>query len=421
MRIEYSTAAICQVALYCISKSGIALRERSRAPRLRAWAASVLLLPLLPACENFTPQPVNFGQEDIITVGDLHTIEIDGRVVSSLPANAQPVDSATVALGKVLFWDPILSGDRDVACATCHLPDKAYTDGLVQSIGVGGVGVGVDRVAGAIGTVKRNSQGLINTRWNGINELGVFDDLEAPMFWDNRLQSLELQALEPIRDHKEMRGDRFARDEIGAEVIRRLRAIDDYRILFEQAFGTTEITLSKLGQAIAAFEKTLIANNSAFDRWMRGDQAAMTETQLSALREFVVSGCADCHSGPMFSDFQLHVLGVADAPGLPEPDSGDGAFAFRTPTLRQLQFTAPYFHNGRFTRLIDAVEFYDDRTRSENPQVADSALDPELRDLAEMDDGRAEFIVRFLETLNDEGFDQVIPLSVPSGLPPGGL
>jgi len=96
-----------------------------------------------------------------------------------------------------------------------------------------------------------------------------------------------------------------------------------------------------LVDALAGFQSTIIANNALFDRWMRGDGEAMSERQVSGMQEFVIAGCAECHSGPLFSDFELHVLGTPEAEGLAVPDTGDGTFAFQTPMLRQLEFTAP--------------------------------------------------------------------------------
>ncbi len=380
-----------------------------------------LLTLLLSGCENFTPAPVNFSQQDIVEIGDVHTLEIDGQVLSSLPKTEIPVNTDRVALGRLLFWDPILSGDKDVACATCHLPEHAYTDGLVQSVGVGGSGRGIDRQAGHTGFVRRNSQGLTNTGWNGIDEVGLFNPETAPMFWDSRVNSLALQALEPIRDLQEMRGEQFTREQIDQEIETRLNNIEAYRNLFATSFGNGAVTLEHAGIAMAEFQKTLSANNAPYDRWMRGEADAMTAGQVSAMQEFVIAGCADCHSGPMFSDFELHVLGAAEHGVRDEPDSGDGNFAFRTPTLRQLDFTAPYFHNGQFATLSSAINFYDERRSSANPNVASSALDADLLDIPEMDEGRGAFIQNFLDALNDSNFDRTIPQSVPSGLQPGGL
>lgn len=392
----------------------------------RLW---YVLLPLLIGCSDFNPAPVEFDQADIIQVGDLHTLEIQDRIVASLPATAPSIDTKQAELGRLLFWDPLLSGDQDVACGTCHLPSLAYTDAQPQAIGVGGVGRGSERVAGHTGVVRRNTQTLVNTVWNGIDELGVFDPAVAPMFWDNRAAGFAEQAVEPIESREEMRGDSFTEAQILSEIESRLAANSEYTMLFIDAFagapssGDTAgaVTITRVAIALAAFQSTLIANNSRFDQWMRGDTSAMTQRELSGLQEFVLAGCADCHSGPMFSDFETHVLGVREGGQLTEPDSGDGSFAFRTPTLRQLEFTAPYFHAGQFSTLSRAIDFYNEPRRSENPNVPTSALDPELLHVPEMEDGRGALITDFLMTLSDPAFDQQIPNEVPSGLPPGGF
>lgn len=388
--------------------------------RPRWYVAAVSLALLMAGCDDFDAAPVNFSQDDIVPVGEVHTLELRDRVLASLPASAPEVNPLQAELGRLLFWDPILSGDRDVACATCHLPEHGYADGQHQAIGVGGTGRGPDRQVGHTGRVARNSQTVLNTAWNGINELGVFDPATAPMFWDNRIASLKEQAVVPIESREEMRGDAVSENMIHIEIESRLNAIPAYQTAFEEAFGTDRITMDHLSTALASFQTTLIANNSPFDRWMRGEPGALSAREISGMQEFVIAGCADCHSGPLFSDFETHVLGVQEGIDITEPDSGDGEFAFRTPTLRQLSFTAPYFHAGQFATLGQAIDFYDERRRSSNPNVPSSALDPELLDVPEMDDGRGAIIQEFLNSLNDTSFDRVVPQSVPSGLPPGG-
>jgi cytochrome c peroxidase len=406
----------------CVRVLGSDLRVRYARTKVTVKPTlSCVLAFSLTACGEFTPAPVEFSQDDIVSVGDLHTIEIQGRVIASLPQNPPPVDEKQAELGRLLFWDPILSGDQDVACGTCHLPELAYTDGQSQAIGVDGTGRGELRVAGHTGMVRRNTQTLVNTAWNGIGELGVFDPATAPMFWDNRAAGFAEQAIEPIESREEMRGDLFTKASIQQEIEQRLAANAQYPTLFQEAFGTTVPTMDLVTSALASFQTTLVANNTRFDQWMRGDNTAMSPREQSGMQEFVIAGCADCHSGPMFSDFEPHVLGVREGPFVTEPDNGDGNFAFRTPTLRQLEFTAPYFHAGQFATLQRAIDFYDQPRSSENPNVPSSSLDEELLDVPEMDDGRGPLIISFLNTLNDENFDHSIPTEVPSGLPPGGF
>lgn len=388
---------------------------------IRTQIGVLLLLVFLVGCDDFDPEPVNFSQDDIVPVGAVQTLEIRGRVLASLPEEAPSVDTKQVELGKLLFWDPILSGDRDVACATCHLPEASYTDSQHQAIGVGGVGRAQNRSIGYAGRVPRNSQTILNTVWNGINEFGLFDPDAAPMFWDNRTRSLESQALEPMRSREEMRGDAYTVDQIDAELARRLNDIPAYQLAFKDALGIDDIGINDVAKALAVFQRTLIANRSPFDQWMRGNAGAMTDRQISGMQEFVIAGCADCHSGPLFSDFEPHVLGVQEGVDVMEPDEGHGSFAFRTPTLRQLESTAPYFHAGQFSSLGDAIDFYDERRSSNNPNVPSSSLDEELLQVPEMEDGRGAIIQSFLDALNDDVFDKVVPNAVPSGLPPGGF
>ena len=354
-------------------------------------------------------------------VGDVSTVEISGVILSSLPETSLTSSVERVELGRLLFWDPILSGDRDVACATCHLPEFGYTDGRDRSIGVGGVGSGPSRAVGHTGTVPRNAPSILNTVWNGIDEFGLFNPKQAPMFWDNRVQGLENQALEPLRSEQEMRGNNFTVDELDVEIVNRLAAIPDYQTRFQSIYGAVAITQELVGDALADYQRTLIANNSPFDRWVRGDSNAMSMAQIEGMSEFVQVGCASCHSGPMFSDFETHVLGVEEANGLQVPDSGDGSFAFRTPTLRQLNFTSPYFHGGQSATLSEAIEFYDRPSRSQNPNVSTNELDSEFLSTPSVNGERAIRIEQFLNALNDPNFDRTRPATVPSGLPVGGL
>ncbi len=361
------------------------------------------------------------NQMNVVAVGQVRTVEIDNVILTSLPDAIAAPPADRVELGRLLFWDPILSGDGDIACASCHLPEFGYADGRARSIGVGGVGAGPDRVVGHTGVVPRNAPTVLNTAWNGITELGAFDPELAPMFWDIRTRSLAEQALEPIRSQQEMRGDNFTIEQMEAEVLNRLNANADYQRRFLSAYGSQDISLSMLGSALADFQTTLIANNAPFDRWVRGDANAMTAAQIQGMEEFVDTGCAECHSGPLFSDFETHVLGAPEAAGLETPDTGDGNFGFRTPSLRQLAFTAPYFHGGQQDSLEDVIDFYDNPGRSENPNVLTNALDDDFRNLPNINGQRANRIEQFLNALSDSQFDRTRPETVPSGLPVGGL
>ena len=149
----------------------------------------------------------------------------------------------------------------------------------------------------------------------------------------------------------------------------------------------------------------------------------MTRGQIRGMQRFVREGCINCHNGPMFSDYKLHVLGIRDNRKLLESDIGavDQPYAFRTPSLRNLAYTAPYMHNGRFSTLEDVIEFYDDVGDREerNVNLDRNQIDPLIRTLDDPDDHEDE-LIEFLNALNDDGFDRQIPAEVPSGLNPGG-
>ena len=338
-----------------------------------------------------------------------------------------PQTQEKVELGRLLFWDPILSGNQQVACATCHHPDFGYAEDLALSIGVDGAGLGSDRrfvSPDPIPFVKRNSQTVLNTAFNGIDLEGGYDPAAAPMFWDDRARGLEAQSLLPILTFEEMRGHAYPEEDAVDTVVARLQGIPEYRSLFAEAFeGENTVSAENLGKALAAFQRGLIANNSPYDRYMRGETDAMTRLQIQGMRRFEQVGCINCHNGPMFSDYELHVLGIRDNRLLAESDSGaiEQPYAFRTPSLRNLAYTAPYMHNGLFATLEDVVEFYDDvGDRDErNVNLDRSQIDPLIRTLDDPDDHERELIA-FLNALNDDVFDRKIPDRVPSGLNPGG-
>ena len=360
------------------------------------------------------------------------------------PTNPFPDDeetpkTAAVELGRLLFWDPILSGEKDIACATCHHPDWAYADGRDLSLGTGSVGLGparIDLSKGRIPTVKRNSPTVLNTRFNGLDEnRGRRRNRGgAPMLWDSRIRTLELQALEPLKAKEEMRGDAYSEADAVDNVVARLQAIPEYVTLFRNAFDTTSaIDAHQFGAAISAFERTLVAMNSPFDRFRAGESDALTEQQRRGMETFDEVGCDRCHEGPMFSDFDLHAEGVREHPKLAEPDAGTRRFRFRTPSLRNVALTAPYMHNGMLRTLEDVLRFYD-RGRSENPNVVDrrdddddddrdglAQLSGRFRRVDDMNDREMRDIIAFLQSLSDPNYDRTIPARVPSGLPPGGV
>jgi cytochrome c peroxidase len=344
----------------------------------------------------------------------------------ALPAHTpEPADNpstpAKIALGRLLFFDPILSATRTVACATCHHPQFAWADARATPLGVGGSGLGPARMPGesaGVAPLMRNVPSLLNVGFNAVVADVKPDPKSAPMFWDARVQGLEAQALHPIRSHDEMRGDRCLESEAVADAVSRVRQIAGYCALFAQAFpdsGGASVSAGNLAKAIAAFERTLTAGNSPFDHHFRGRGPALTSAQEHGLKVFQTAGCIHCHGGPMFSDFKLHFIGVSDS-------SPDGRREFRTPTLRNLRHTAPYMHHGAMRTLDEVLTFYEQLSDAVSETLdggdanAKPALDPLLKHL---DLNAEDFpdLKAFLEMLNDDGYDRTVPSKVPSGLP----
>lgn len=354
-----------------------------------------------------------------------------------------------IALGRLLFFDPILSGEKDVACATCHHPDLSFADGRQFSVGAGGIGLGPSRVPSSsrisgvpIDLEARNSPTILNAAFNA-GESGRPSHLGL-QFWDGRALGLEEQARIPITSRTEMAGDAYPADVARDSVVARLRGIPEYVRLFRAAFpaeaehaeGAEIVSMDTYGRAVAAYERELVTRNSAFDRYARGEDGALTRGQKRGLEIFFSKGrCSSCHAGPMFSDFLFHVLGVPqEGVGkeiLPGDDTGreehtrDPAdrHAFRTPTLRNVEITGPYMHDGVFASLKEVVRFYDLGAAPRHPAVTDARVDAFVRDPIGLTDDEAAALVEFLKALTDPGtlLDPTllsVPESVPSGLEP---
>ncbi len=381
--------------------------------QLTGVLASALLLIAAVACQkqNNTPTPTSTQ-----TVQGLAALPLSAAASADNPTNPAKVD-----LGRALFWDPVLSGGRDVSCATCHHPATGYADGLDLAIGENGQGLGATRRFRTPNTIpfgQRNSSTVLNSAFNGLTTNGAVDPALAPMFWDSRAQSLETQALRPVITLEEMRGHQYAELAAPDSIVARLRAIPAYAALFRTAFAeATPLTAANVGKALACFERTLIATDSPFDQYMRGTTSALTAQQVQGLQAFVQSGCANCHSGPMLSDFQLHVMGVADNSKHTTSDTGaNGTYAFRTPSLRNVALTAPYMHSGTLRTLADVLTFYDNGRNTANPHVSTAQRDPQFPGRV----NNEQAIIAFLNSLTATTYDRTVPTTVPSGLAVGG-
>ena len=386
---------------------------------------TILIIILLLGCQEIPPEKqITPARKREMLINRLSRFAALPEAVKHPAEN--PFSERKAELGKLLFFDPILSGNKDVACATCHHPSHGYAEFLEISIGVNGHGFGSKRRFQQPNTIpftKRNSQTILNTAFNGIDHMGTYDPDLAPMFWDLRAKSLEKQALEPIKSLEEMRGQHFTEKEILEVIVQRIREIPAYRDWFQEVFGGNQsITSENIGKAIATFERTLVTNNSRFDQYMRGDETAISMSEKDGFEQFKKSGCGNCHNGPMFSDFQEHILGVRHNDKLSFQDKGiDSTFAFRTPSLRNLRFTAPYMHNGTMPNLERVLEFYEDIAAGKNinANLQKHELDPLVKEIR-LKVSEMRPIISFLNSLNDEAFDKSEPISVPSGLPVAG-
>lgn len=295
-------------------------------------------------------------------------------VPAGFPAPTIPPDNPLtvegIALGERLFADPILSVDSTIACASCHLPEHAFSDPRPFSQGVGG-------------PTNRHSMPLFNALWS------------RSFFWDGRAASLEEQALEPVQQAVEM-GEDWDR------VVAKLERHAEYPALFARAFGDALISRRRVVQAIAQFERTLISADSKYDRWLAG-QAAFTpaEERGFVLFHTEAGDCFHCHVAPLFTDNEFHNTGLE----LDPRDEGLAALSgkrldrgkFKTPTLRNVEYTAPYMHDGRFQTLEEVVAHYDagfHRTVLTDPLLL-------VRPNLDLNRADQDALIAFLKTLSD--------------------
>jgi len=324
-----------------------------------------------------------------------------GGLKSALPPVRDGFSPQQIDLGRYLFFDPVLSGDNSMSCASCHHPALAFTDGRGRSIGITGA------------ATRRAAPSLWNVAF-----------LQR-LFWDARADSLESQMTEPLYSPLEMGSN-------PTKLLRDLGQNDAYVGLFLQAFpaGEGPPTLDQLYTAIAAFETSLISLNSRYDQYAHGYHEALTDDEIAGLNIFrsFVARCAECHTPPLFTNQQIAVIGVQEPDGLPF-DAGAGEIGdnptwrggFRVPSLRNVAMTPPYMHSGTFDSLRDATEFY---TLGRGHALPDEEKQRMILHwhIWEPDLGSAELdlLVAFLGTLTDQAFLPDIPDAVPSGLRPVG-
>jgi cytochrome c peroxidase len=399
------------------STNEMQLGQSLPAPRVRSrrlWVRILIVLLALPVA-GFIALAIWPVQADF--AGDNATAGVSkggGGLVRQFPKmilradNPMPTASTDerVQLGRLLFFDPILSGANDISCATCHHPDLGFGDGRALSMGKGGHGIGAERAAGAV--VRRGAPTLWNAAFN------------HKQFWDGRADDLEDQAKGPITNEIEM-------NENPETLVKELKDIPEYARHFDSAFAGTDgsaVTLENVQKAVASFERTLTAGNSPFDHFVRGELGALTPEQRRGFNLFR-SGrtrCFECHGLPTFANPDFKIVGVPDAdPSQPDfgrfdVTRGEGnKFAFKVPTLRNVVLNAPYMHNGRFKTLEEVLDFY---AAGGGPGVGfkDAKVDDKIHAYSITPEEKQDLIA-FLCALTDESNLPEFPDKVPSGLP----
>lgn len=279
---------------------------------------------------------------------------------------ANPSTEQKVVLGKTLFFDPRLSGNNRISCASCHIPSKGFGDGKPLSSGFTG-----EKLA-------RNTPTVLNTGF------------QRQLFWDGRTQSLEEQALMPIQSAQEMNQEM-------KELVRELKATAEYPKLFLDAFDDG-VTAENIAKALASYERSLVSKLTDFDKYLKGDEQALSISARRGMELFEGdAGCIRCHNGPLLSDGKYYRLGVGRG------DLGRGAvtnrredrYRFRTPSLRDVSLTGPYMHDGSMNTLYQVVEYYYRGIPTRGPEGLDLDVEPlSDRSFTEIDD-----LVAFLKAL----------------------
>ena len=285
-----------------------------------------------------------------------------------VPAMQHPSDNTwskdKEELGKMLYFDPRLSGSNWISCATCHNPGLGWSDGLPRTIGDGQKELG------------RHSPTIINS--------GYFEN----QMWDGRKKSLEDQAKGPIAASVEMNQDYD-------ELIRELKVLPGYVSRFNKVFGKNALNIDNIAKAIATFERSVVSINAPYDKYWAGDKGVMSASAVNGMNVFFGKAkCGICHNGPVFTDSGFHNIGVKPAGPLKvdlgrynESKDDFDKGAFKTPGLRDITKSPPYMHNGTEATLKDVIEFYDrggDTKENVSPLITPLGLtSQEKKDLVE--------------------------------------
>lgn len=377
---------------------------------------------------------------------ELLRAEALSRGLAPLPMHEQTA-APLAEVGRLLFFDPILGGELDVACATCHHPDFGFADATDLPIGVAGVGLGPERgypeganhrPLGELRPLGRNSPTMLNLRT--MAEDARARGLEPTFNWDGRIVALAQFAHTPVRDRDEMRGDAFGALDTQRVLLERINAIDEYRERFSAVapeVAVTGIESVHLERALTQFILSLATGPNDLDRFLDGGPAP-DDTFLDGLALFLELDCVSCHSGVAMTDHQFHRTGappntlsrpfqVGIDIGRQEP-TGAAAdrYAFRTAPLRDVARTAPYMHSGMLESLEDVVRFYTSGENHLAPYDDGVGIDDLERGTPRaLSDDEVAALVRFLEgvSASPEAVHALSPVpdEVPSGLAPAAI
>ncbi len=305
----------------------------------RALFAGTMVMILVIGCAEAPKEaPKAPAPGETFTSGEYTvTLPLGLQAAAAYVPENNPMSEARIELGRKLYFDPRLSRDGTVSCATCHDPDKGFSDARPASMGIG-------RQTGS-----RNAPTVMNRLFS------------QEQFWDGRAADLEAQALGPIQNPIEM-GHTLQ------DMVSNLKSLSGYVPAFQAAFGGPDITPDRVAQAVATYERTVLAGNSPFDRYQAGEKTALGESAARGLALFNDArraNCVTCHAGFNFTDESYHNLGI----GMDKPIPDWGRFgvsknefdkgAFKTPTLRNVTQSGPYMHDGSEATLLNVVDFYD--------------------------------------------------------------
>jgi cytochrome c peroxidase len=325
---------------------------------------------------NFNPNAVTDNGNCIYFSTTPYTIEIPYGFPNMIIPQDNPMTVEGVNLGEKLFNDPILSADNSLACVNCHNKSSSFSDPNQYS-------TGIDNIQGT-----RNASALVNIGWN------------SSFNWDGSAQSLEEQAFEPVINPIEMH-------DTWQNVENKINANLEYKNLFLEAFNIDYIDSNHIVMALAQFERTLISSDSKFDKYIRGEtQLSPSELSGYAIFNSEKGDCFHCHGSQMFMDNRFHNNGLDIEPftdlglgGISGNSNDNGKF--RTPSLRNIEYTSPYMHDGRFISLEEVVDHYNSGGNYS------STVDPLMKKIGiglQLTNQEKQDLVSFLKTLSDENF-----------------